>query len=293
MLIVRQSPTALEAWLWAEGLRRGIEGLDIAVEGQSIHVTISGAVLHCAGGEFDLDRVSTADKALYLAKQQGRNRIYPADMAVWAQELTVAQRQQNVAPLDRWRNLLNRLHDHIGPIRCEHIVEHGERVREVAMQAARNLHLPEPEVERVGISGLIHDIGHCLIPEELFSKPTVLSMDEYRLIRSHDHYSAWMADGLGFEPAVTDCLLHHHDRFDKDAQPSVVAKAVEAVAPIAARLICASDALVAMITPKAYAPARTLDNAMNEMHKGQGAQFDPDVVRAIGSVNRLDRLLAA
>lgn len=265
-LIVRHEPTAASAWAWAEGLRRRIAGLNVRDGSAVVRPTVSVGMVFTSTRDLGPETINRADHALYLAKDRGRNTVATWEMVV-AEELA-----ENVAltpgPIRRRRDaLIRQLSDRLGPAQRSHMTEHCERVSEVSIQLADAMSVPPGETERIGLAGLLHDVGKAVIPEELLSLPRGLTDDERAIMDRHAEEGAQIASRLGADPWVESGVRRHHARFDTSP-------------PLAARVVGVADALVAMTTDRPYRAARSHAEALAEMRRWRGGQFDPDAVEA-------------
>lgn len=135
------------------------------------------------------------------------------------------------------------------------------------------LGLPDREVENLETAAWIHNIGLLNQSHRLETLPRTLTQDELRQARNHTVIGAEMIRPIGFLAHLVPIVRHHHARFDG-------AGAIERgeQIPLGARLICLADAYQAMLEPRAYRPALTREEALLELDKGSGTQFDPLLV---------------
>jgi HD-GYP domain-containing protein (c-di-GMP phosphodiesterase class II) len=146
----------------------------------------------------------------------------------------------------------------------------------MAANLAEEMDLPEDERRRIQMAGLLHDIGKCVIPEELLSQREPLTKAQWTIMRRHPDYSANISLRLGIGQDTVACIRQHHRPW---REVSSVSRAV--------RVICVADALTAMMSDRAYRPARSAVEALEELRRGAGSQFDPAVVSAAHFVRSL------
>ena len=161
--------------------------------------------------------------------------------------------------------------------------EHIRRTQDLAGDVAKGIGLGSGQVRRVRYASILHDIGKIGIPDSILNKPGALTPEEWRAMRRHPEIGAGIVGRIaGFEDVV-EAVLHHHERHDGTGYPSGLAG--DGV-PVAARLISVIDAYDAMTNDRPYRKAMTHDEALAELERGSGTQFDPVVVQALKSVLR-------
>ena len=282
ILIIRPSSALLDTWLWAETLRQKVESLTAKAGGTRLHVTASFGLVECRGESFGDRTIHRANEALALARELGSNRICTGDMVEMAQHLGAVNGLKNADIRDRRTTLLRRMTEHLGPTQTEHITDHCDRVSRMAVRIARQMGLDTDTIEHISLAALLHDIGKCVIPEELLAKPRTLAIAEWRLMALHDVYGAWITEKLGLDEVATSYLRNHHQRHDthRCADANGEGPETDQPIPIGARVLCVADALVTMLTVRTYRAARSDQEALNELRRESGRQFDPAVVEA-------------
>jgi two-component system cell cycle response regulator len=136
-------------------------------------------------------------------------------------------------------------------------------------------------VARVGDAARLHDIGKLGIPDAILSKPGPLDADEWEFMRRHTLIGQRIvAAAPGLRP-VAGLVRSSHERFDGGGYPDGLAGDE---IPLGARIIAVCDAFDAMTSERSYQGARSAAEAIAELERCAGAQFDPDVVRAFAAV---------
>jgi putative nucleotidyltransferase with HDIG domain len=133
----------------------------------------------------------------------------------------------------------------------------------------------------VGIAARLHDIGKVAVPDSVLNKPGALDEREWELMRQHPVIGAEIAARVPRLRSAVPAIRGHHERYDGGGYPDGLAG--EDI-PLAARIIAVADAFSAMVTDRPYRPARPLPEAVEELHRCAGSQFDPAVVGALESV---------
>jgi HD-GYP domain-containing protein (c-di-GMP phosphodiesterase class II) len=141
-----------------------------------------------------------------------------------------------------------------------------------------------PRVQQLQVleyGALLHDVGKIAIPDAILRKNGPLTDDEWQEMRKHPTLGYEILEGIAFLSESLPIVLHHHERFDGDGYPDGLKG--EAIA-IGARIFSVADAFDAMTADRHYRQALSLDEAMHELRKHAGSQFDPDVVTALEEV---------
>jgi len=153
---------------------------------------------------------------------------------------------------------------------------HSDRVASLSAQIAGHLGLSADEIELTRLAGSLHDLGKLAIPEEILRKPASLTDAERLVLERHPQIGYRMLESLGVDP-IADWVLHHHERWDGRGYPDGLAG--ERI-PLGARIIFVADAFDAMTSDRLSRPALTVNDAVAEMERCAGTQFDPAVVNA-------------
>jgi putative nucleotidyltransferase with HDIG domain len=238
-------------------------------------VTITVGIATFPGHASDGDALQhVADGALYWAKRHGKNRscVYsPSVVRIYSpNELTEqAERQARLRAAENLIRIVDSKDPYTG--------EHSDAVARLVEAIARNLGLEGETVEQLRLAALLHDLGKIAIPDTVLKKPGCLEPDERLLVRSHVQFGYSLLEGLGIEPVDT-WVLHHHEHWDGSGYPDGLAG--EEI-PFGSRVILVADAFDAMITHRMYRPALGPQEALAELRRQAGAQFDPAVVAAL------------
>jgi two-component system, cell cycle response regulator len=148
---------------------------------------------------------------------------------------------------------------------------------ELAVATAHALGLGPDEVERVRHATELRDIGKVAVPDAILAKPGPLKPEEWEFVRRHPLIGERIIDGAPALHRVGSLVRSSHERWDGGGYPDRLA--AEAI-PAGARIVAVADAFAAMTARRPYRPARTVDEAVEELRTCSGSQFDPAVVEA-------------
>ncbi|NUP46618.1 MAG: HD-GYP domain-containing protein, partial [Catenulispora sp.] len=154
---------------------------------------------------------------------------------------------------------------------------HSERVARGAEMLARQLRMPQERVAMLRFAGLLHDIGKLGVPTRLLTSTGGLTEEEYKLLCMHPNHGVAVLRDIRFLTEVYDGVLYHHERLDGRGYPT--GKSGDAI-PEFARIIGVADAFDAMTSTRSYRAARSIEDAVAELRRGAGTQFDPVLVQA-------------
>ena len=156
--------------------------------------------------------------------------------------------------------------------------EHSEFVVGLAAAVGRNLGLADDEIDRIRGAALLHDIGKVAIPDDILNKPGKLTEDEWKLMKDHTIIGERILRSIPGLGGMARIVRHEHERWDGDGYPDGIAG--EEI-PIGSRIILACDAFHAMTSDRPYRAAMPYEEAVAELIRHGGSQFDPDVVQAL------------
>ena len=158
---------------------------------------------------------------------------------------------------------------------------HSERVSIVSVAIGRHLDLPEDQLEILRLGALLHDIGKIGISDAVLRKPGTLTPDEYETIREHPSLGARILRSVPFLAPHIPIVELHHERPDGLGYPyGLKGHAI----PILARIVHVADAFDAMTSARAYRAARPASQAVSELARHSGTQFDADIIGALVAV---------
>ena len=157
---------------------------------------------------------------------------------------------------------------------------HSDRLAQYAEAIGTRLGLPSDRLEDLKIAALLHDIGKIGIADGVLLKPGRLTAEEYDWMKTHTLIGAKILAMADFSPRVVEAVLFHHERFDGTGYP--LGLRGDQI-PVEARILAGADALESMTNSKksSYRAAMPLPQALAELERGRGTQFDPQVISAL------------
>jgi diguanylate cyclase (GGDEF)-like protein/PAS domain S-box-containing protein/putative nucleotidyltransferase with HDIG domain len=276
--LVRVADAALYSAKWVARAR------DIMGQREDIQSLVSALVSRRAGAEVPTAQAPLRPEALH----EQRARI----VSSVASSIAVALKDAGVAQAleDPDMQILATV-GAAAEIKDRYIRGHPERTSRGAMTLAEEIGLPPERVRDIGIAGLLHDIGKVTVSEGILNKPGKLTRREFATIREHPIVGATLVSQVrGFDQLIP-IIRHHHERFDGKGYPDGLAGAE---IPLEARILSVVDVFDALTHQRSYRNALSREEAMGELERGAGTQFDPAVLKAfLALVERRGDELAA
>lgn len=230
--------------------------------------------------------ILSADIALYYAKLSGKNRACIYDPAMAKVYRTTPERLQSLLT-----------EEDVGAIEAlsaavdakdKYTHHHSETVSKLAIQIGQKLNLPSNELENLRVAALLHDIGKLGMPDKILKKKGPLQLDEWRYVENHPKIGSQILEKVQQLNSVVPTVRHHHERFDGHGYPAGLSgKDI----PLLARIIAVADAYDAMVSDRNYRKALAPEQAIEEIVRCSGTQFDPEIVEIFVSLinDHLDR----
>lgn len=281
MLILTETDIE-EGAVLTEKLRALVGRQRFAVEAApEIAVTISIGIAGGIGNKLRMDNlVRDADAAMYSAKSLGRNQTYvfaepdddarvpraPISAAGRARAVEIGQKARDaataalasvLAPMPHYRGQPSAL------------------IASIVVTLGRQLQLTDTEIDRLRVAALLHDVGKVAVPEEILEKPTALTSTEWRTVVQHPRIGQVILEQAAALKDAVPIILHHHERYAGHGYPFGL-RAHEI--PLGARIVAIADAYDAMINDRPYKRAITHEQAIAELRRHAGTQFDPELV---------------
>jgi response regulator RpfG family c-di-GMP phosphodiesterase len=158
---------------------------------------------------------------------------------------------------------------------------HGYRVAALAVSVARTLGLPDEALQTIERGALLHDVGKLAVPEAILRKPAPLTMEELRLVRCHPAIASDLIAQVPYLTGAVPIVRDAHERMDGLGYPNGVHAAEVS---IGARIVSVADAYDTMTRPRVFRDAISPSDALLELQRCSGSQFDPLVVDAFRRV---------
>jgi polar amino acid transport system substrate-binding protein len=151
---------------------------------------------------------------------------------------------------------------------------YGHSLREAgyAVALAEEMGLPKQQVEDIRRGALLHDIGKVFISQRILQKRDALCDDEFEAVKQHAVLGADVVAKVKGLEDVAKIVRHHHERFDGSGYPDGLA---DDRIPLGARVVAVVDAFGAMIEERPYRKMLTIEEALADLERGAGGQFDP------------------
>lgn len=153
---------------------------------------------------------------------------------------------------------------------------HSKAFMDIILAIARELRMSEEDLTNLRFAAMLHDAEKVGIPEEILKKPAHLTGKEFEMIKERSKDSAKILKPLQrLKPAIS-IILHHHERFDGTGYPnSLKGKRI----PLGARIMAVADSFEAMISKRPYRKATSIPDAIDEIKRQSGTQFDPQIIK--------------
>ena len=257
-------------------------------------LTVSIGVANYRQGMSPTKLMDQADKALYAAKEAGRNQVCVASGSDFFINGTKLVSISNIAfSSETFRNMVREIDEKaqggiISPqaaallsflktmdSRENAISQHSLMVNKTSMAIGRKMGLSDKDLLELHWGTLLHDIGKLGISDALLMKPSALTEHEYEIIKRHPVVGFELVKYNDYLSVAAKIILCHHERWDGAGYPHGLKGAQT---PFMARICCVADAVAAMAEDRPYRRALTTGQIVTELQRQASVQFDPEIV---------------
>ena len=267
-----------DAYRVAERIRKRIE---VEMDSKGAPLTCSlGIASWPTDGVMREEIIQAADASLYYAKQMGRNRI------CLASEITTSEVLSGGAKPDREPGILSTIYALAATVDAKdhYTYGHSKKVSKYATDIAEALGYSQERIGTLRAAALLHDIGKIGVSDKVLTKAGPLSDEEWEPIRAHPKLGVAILKHVESLSGCLAAIQYHHERYDGTGYPAGLKG--ENI-PLDARIIAVADSYDAMTSLRPYRQGKfTPEQALAELERCAGTQFDPRTVEVFLSISR-------
>lgn len=153
--------------------------------------------------------------------------------------------------------------------------EHAKRIQKYTFALGKKIGITDAQMDELSLAAMFHDIGKIGVPDSILLKPGALEDDEWEVMKKHCEIGFNILSASGNMSSVAKYVMHHHERWDGSGYPSGL---VGEEIPLLSRIICIADAYDVMTTDRVYSRSMSPQEAIEELKRCKGTQFDPELV---------------
>jgi len=227
--------------------------------------------------------VERADKALYEAKNSGRNLV-----RIWSDNNDKHDEVVNTSNIENLKNQFQELYtaaktDYIQSTNAllnaidakdHYTLYHSQNVATYAMLLAKALHMKEHDIQLIKNAALLHDVGKIGVDEKILLKKEELTPDEREILRRHPQIGVNIIKDISLLSREIPIILHHHEKYDGSGYPHGLR---QSEIPVGAKILAIADAFDAMTTDREFQAKLSPHESLQEIIAQKGRQFDPNL----------------
>jgi diguanylate cyclase (GGDEF)-like protein/putative nucleotidyltransferase with HDIG domain len=240
------------------------------------HPSATAGIADTNGSVTTDELVRRGDVALYDAKRSGQQAVIYAS----GLEQPAQPQWHTLERTERHLQILATALARAVDLKDSATRSHCETVAELSGLLAEELGFDPERVARLRMAGLLHDVGKIGISDAILQKPGALTAEEYEIMKTHTALGSGILSAAGLHDEAF-WILHHHERFDGEGYPAGLAGTD---IPVESRILFVADAFEAMTGERPYSEAQPDHEALAELERHAGTQFDPDCVAALHRV---------
>jgi len=256
----------------AERIRKGMEArMDL----KGIPLTCSiGIASWPTDGVMREEIIQAADAALYYAKHVGKNRTCLACEVALSEVIRIGSGTNSRSS----RAILSTIYALAATVDAKdhYTYGHSKKVSKYATDIAEAIGYSREDIERIRAAALLHDIGKIGVSDRLLKKSAALTPDEWDLVRAHPNLGVSIIKHIDSLRGCLAAVQYHHENYDGTGYPAGLNG--ENI-PLDARIMAIADAYDAMTSERPYRQKRTAEDALAELRRCAGTQFDPNLVK--------------
>jgi diguanylate cyclase (GGDEF)-like protein len=253
----------------SERIRKTIES---KTSSRTMPITVSiGIASWPTDGVMKEEIIARADAALYRAKQAGRNRT------CLSSELDKPETPKITTELETRPRALSIIYALAATVDAKdhYTYGHSRKVSDYSVAIAEALDLPQDRIATIRAASLLHDIGKVGIPDSILSKEGPLTDEEWEPVKIHPKLGVEILRHIIDLVNCLPAILHHHEHYDGRGYPSGLKG--DSI-PLEGRILAIADAYDAMTSPRPYREQQSAQQALEELRRCAGTQFDPELV---------------
>ena len=147
------------------------------------------------------------------------------------------------------------------------------RVSKICEEIARALNMPYSDLIELLLAAQLHDVGKLWISQQILDKPERLNEEEMKIVKKHVFYGYEYIKSKKMNDTIAEAVLYHHERFDGQGYIGLKDEEI----PLFSRIISIADAFDVMTNDRPYRKALSFEEALEEIKKNSGTQFDPEI----------------